>query len=100
MLINGQPESEKEAFLPSVFLPVREEVAHQGSRAYQDHSPLGLLLARAPHSWIMLLSIILTNMSRLEQIGPCKLDSIIIEIHIFQASLTLIDQDLSTAAYS
>lgn len=39
-------------------------------------------------------------MSRLEQIGPCKLDSIIIEIHIFQASLTLIDQDLSTAAYS
>ena len=36
----------------------------------------------------------------LEQIGPCELDCIIIEIHIFQASLTLIDQDLSTVAYS
>lgn len=100
MLINGQPESEKEAFLPSVFLPVREQVAHQGPQAQQDHSPLGLLLAGAPHSQIMLLSIILTNMSKLEQIGPCELDCIIIEIHIFQASLNLIDQDPSTAAYS
>lgn len=100
MLINGQPESEKEAFLPSVFLPVREQVAHQGPQAQQDHSPLGLLLAGTLHSQTMLLSIILTNMSRLEQIGPCELDCIIIEIHIFQASLTLIDQDPPSAAYS
>lgn len=28
MLINGQSESEKEASLPSVFLPAREQVAH------------------------------------------------------------------------
>lgn len=100
MLINGQPEREKEAFLPSVLLPVREQVAHQGPQAQQDHSPLSLLLAGTPHSRTMLLSIILTNMSRLEQIGPCELDCIIIEIHIFQASLTLIDQDPSSAAYS
>lgn len=33
MLINGQSESEKEASLPSVFLPAREEVAHWGPQA-------------------------------------------------------------------
>lgn len=73
MLINAQPKSKKEAFLPSVFLTAREQVAHRGPQAQQKHGPLCLLLAGAPHSLITLLSIILPNMSRLEQIGPCEL---------------------------
>lgn len=38
-------------------------------------------------------------MSRLEQIGLCERGCIMIEIQIFPASLTLIDQDPSTVAH-
>ena len=99
MLINAQPESKKEAFLPSVLLTAREQVARRGPQAQQEHGPLCLLLAGAPHRLIMLLSIILTTMSRLEQVGPCELGCVITESHIFQASLTLIDQDPSSLVW-
>lgn len=81
MLINGQPKSKKAAFFP-----------HLPTSWGTGSLPRAPGRARAPSpesaGWdkcglIMLLSIILTSMSRLEQIHPCELGHIIIEIHIF-----------------
>lgn len=51
MLINAQPKSKKEAFLPSVFLTAREQVAHRGPQAQQEHGLLCLLLAGHHIDW-------------------------------------------------